>query len=276
MEHSIGHVESPSPLFGLNVEFVSTAQQVAEAIREQLLRGQVAPGTRLGDMALAAELKVSRNTIREAITILAAEGLVVRNLHRGASVAELSLEELKDLYRARQALEVAGVRAAESADPSWRLSLAEAFRDMELAAAADETSAVLDADRRFHEALVMPIGSERLQRFYHNIQAQIRLTRAWYGPREDSKLFVRRHRQVVSAIRADNYADAERLVTELIGAGEDRLRQQLLRPAVADEPSGDGGTSSPLSGRRKGYPRREELEPELSTGGSYVRPRRYR
>src|SRR5580704_14153433 len=107
-------------LAGRVVTRASTSQQVADVIKEQLLLGQASPGTRLSDRIIATELQVSRNTVREAMTILAAEGLVMKNLHKGVVVADLDIEELRDVYQARRALELAGLRAASTADPQWR------------------------------------------------------------------------------------------------------------------------------------------------------------
>lgn len=107
-------------LAGRLVARESSSEQVANVIKEQLLLGQVPPGTRLSDRILAAELQVSRNTVRESMTIQAAEGLVVKNLHKGVVVADLDLEELRDVYRARRALEVAGVRAGGDAGPNGK------------------------------------------------------------------------------------------------------------------------------------------------------------
>ena len=117
-------------LAGRLVARESSSEQVANVIKEQLLLGQVPPGTRLSDRILAAELQVSRNTVRESMTIQAAEGLVVKNLHKGVVVADLDLEELRDVYRARRALEVAGVRAGGDAGPEWQEAVDDAMRAM--------------------------------------------------------------------------------------------------------------------------------------------------
>jgi DNA-binding GntR family transcriptional regulator len=219
-------------LAGRSVIRASTSQQVADVIKEQLLLGQVSPGTRLSDRLLAGDLQVSRNTVREAMTILAAEGLVVKNLHKGVVVAELDLEELRDVYQARRALELAGLRAGSTAGPQWQQALDDALAAMQKAAAAGDVKALLDADRSFHEALVLPIGSKRVQGFYRKVQTEIRLTHAWSGEREDSGVFVRRHQRIGDAIRAADYVLAEKLLSDLIDAGEERLRRQLQVPPV--------------------------------------------
>jgi DNA-binding GntR family transcriptional regulator len=218
-------------LAGRGVTRASTSQQVADVIKEQLLLGQVSPGTRLSDRILAVDLQVSRNTVREAMTILAAEGLVVKNLHKGVIVAELDLEELRDVYQARRALELAGLRAGgASTDQRWRQELDEALSDMQKAAAAGDVKALLEGDRHFHEALIMPIGSKRVAAFYRKVQTEIRLTHAWYGAREESGIFLRRHQRIGDAVRASDYLLAEKLLSDVIDAGEERLRRQLQSP----------------------------------------------
>jgi len=104
-------------------------------IREQLLSGEVPPGTKLSDPVLAATFGVSRHTVREAILILTAEGLLQRNLHKGAVVAELGLEELRDAYQARRALELTGLQfAAEQEDDAWITELRASLAAMNAAA----------------------------------------------------------------------------------------------------------------------------------------------
>ena len=228
-------------LVGLRVQRASSAQQVAAAIREQLLLGEVAPGTRLRDQVLASSLQVSRNTVREAMQILASEGLVHQHFHHGVTVAELDLEELADAYRVRRVLELAGVAAAATATNGWLDELRAARREMEAAADRNDMHDVLIADRRFHEALVAPLESRRLSRFYRNVQTELRLTRAWYGERLAPPIFYRRHAEIAKALEERAYLRAEVLVATLIDEGEARLRDQL----------GGNTGSLPTSGREE-------------------------
>jgi DNA-binding GntR family transcriptional regulator len=194
-----------------------------------LLSGEVAPGTRLSDQALAASLEVSRNTVREAMQILASEGLVQQNFHHGVTVADLDLDELADVYRVRRVLELAGVRAARSRRGAWLEELQSARREMEAAAERDDMRAVLVADRRFHESIVAILASRRISRFYQLVQTEIRLTRTWYGERRTPAVFYRRHAEIADALVNRQYARAEKLVSDLIDEGEARLRA-LLEP----------------------------------------------
>jgi DNA-binding GntR family transcriptional regulator len=218
---------------GVSLERASSAEQVATMIRQQLLNGEVAPGTKLSDQATAAVLGVSRNTVREAMLILAAEGLLTRNLHKGVAVAELGLEELADVYQARRALELVALEFAANAGDDWLVDLREALEAMAAAAAVDDTQALLDADRTFHEVIVNTIGSARISRFYRLIQTEIRLTRAWYGARMAASVFVARHAEIVEALEAHDFDRGRQLLERLIDDGRARLQQQLQGPDQA-------------------------------------------
>jgi DNA-binding GntR family transcriptional regulator len=213
---------------GVALERESTAEQVAAAIRRQLLNGEVAPRTKLSDQTVASGLGVSRNTAREAMLILVAEGLLTRRLHKGVEVTELGLDDLNDVYQARRALELVALQFMEQAGDELTTELRERLAAMDEAAAADDTSALLDADRRFHEVIIRAIGSRRISRFYRLIQTEIRLTRAWYGARMAAPAFVARHREIVEAIEAGDFESGRELLTRLIDDGQERLRQQLV------------------------------------------------
>jgi DNA-binding GntR family transcriptional regulator len=81
------------------------AWQVAEQIREMIVRGMLAPGVHLSQADLAESFGVSRFPVREALKLLAAETIVVHDLNRGFFVAALSSAEARQLYRLRQLVE---------------------------------------------------------------------------------------------------------------------------------------------------------------------------
>src|SRR5499427_8014529 len=94
------------------LENLTLWQRVHDHLREEILAGRLPAGTELQEVALAAELGVSRGPIREAIGRLAAEGLVTVRPRRGAVVRSLSKQEFLEAYQVREALEVMAVRLA--------------------------------------------------------------------------------------------------------------------------------------------------------------------
>ena len=197
----------------------STADQVASALREQLLQGQFSPGDRLPEDEIATALEVSRNSVREGIQILASEGLIRRSLHRGAVVSELDTDELTDVYQARRIIEIASLRVGMKGSGGWQDAIVSALQDMEVAVATDNRAGLLEADRSFHEGIVAGSDSERIRRFYRNLQTEIRLTRTWTSERQPPQVFFSRHKEVADAIRAGEHARAEELLNRIIDDG---------------------------------------------------------
>ncbi len=114
----------------------STVDRVADELRRSLLEGEVEGGAPLREVALAESLGVSRPTVREALASLVATGLATREPNRGVSVAEPDPESVRDVFRARAVLEVAGVR-------HWRAATEEA-REHVRSTLVDYTAAVAE------------------------------------------------------------------------------------------------------------------------------------
>lgn len=95
------------------------SERATGGLRRAILAGELPAGRRLGEVALAERLGVSRTPVREALSRLAAEGLVELTPRRGARVASFSAEELESIFAVRAALEPLGAaRAAERATPA--------------------------------------------------------------------------------------------------------------------------------------------------------------
>ena len=108
--------QEENPLAGLDVQLESTAEQVAGALREAIIDGNLAQGTYLREVSLAKRFNVSRNTIREATQILVGERLVTRRMHRGAFVSRLVTDDVHDLYRVRRIVELPAIDGAATMD----------------------------------------------------------------------------------------------------------------------------------------------------------------
>jgi DNA-binding GntR family transcriptional regulator len=170
-----------SPFTGLGavMQRQSTTEQTAAAIRDAILSGQVPPGTPLRETALAAELGVSRSTLREAARILESEGLVRYQMNRGIVVTEITAEDIDDIYAARLAIELAAADAlTEHRDPATYQKLAELTDQIEDAFGRGDPAGVLDGDRLFHATLVAAARSTRLSRFHAQLQQEQRLALA--------------------------------------------------------------------------------------------------
>jgi DNA-binding GntR family transcriptional regulator len=161
---------------GANIRRQSTAEQAAAALRDAILSGQVPPGTPLREAALAAELGVSRNTVREAARLLGGEGLVRHQMNRGVVVTEITAADVRDIYAGRAAVETAAAQALTThRDPAIYQRLESLVGRIEDAFARHDAAGVLDGDRAFHATLVAAARSPRLSGFYTQLQHEQRL-----------------------------------------------------------------------------------------------------
>lgn len=94
-------------LLDIKLRRTTTAQRVADGLSELIMSGKFEPGPRLRESAIAAELGVSRNTVREAVRVLQLGGLVRHGVNRGEVVITPTSENVQALYGARTMLEVA-------------------------------------------------------------------------------------------------------------------------------------------------------------------------
>jgi DNA-binding GntR family transcriptional regulator len=149
-------------------------ERTASAVRGMLTDGRLLPGRQLQEAQLAAELGVSRNTLRESFRILIHDGLVVRHPNRGVFVHQPDLAEILDIYRVRRMIEGQAVRHATPRHPgiaavTGAVAAAERHRD------AGEWREVGSMNMAFHAALVDLADSDRLTELFARLQAELRL-----------------------------------------------------------------------------------------------------
>lgn len=138
----------------------SLGEQLAELLRDRIVRRVIAPGTHLVEDALAAQYDVSRGPVRDALRELERQGLV-ESRRRGYFVVGLTARDVDDLYELREAIEVvAATKAVELADANDIAAARQVVAEMIAAADAASPLAFAKADLRFH-ALIYRMGGNR-------------------------------------------------------------------------------------------------------------------
>lgn len=217
---------TPGDVEGLQIRRSSTSEQVADAMRAMILRGELTPGTPLREVPLAESIGISRNTVREAVRVLARQGLVTHSMHRGAVVTQLSEQDVADLYRVRRALETQAIAASAGATPEQLAELDTAVQDLERAAADSDWDRMVDADWSFHEALVRFLGSRRLNVFFETIQAELRLCLSILDRADDDPDdLVEEHRELRDLLLAGARDRCSELLCARLEDSERRLRR---------------------------------------------------
>ena len=138
-------------------------ESIADRLRTLILTRHLRPGERLVQNQLAAQLGVSRTPVREALYELASDGLVVLSPHKGASVADFSLEDLKDIYSIRIPLEGYGANlATRHISPKDLEQLQSLVYQMEDLFKRGDRWKLLEVNREFYATFYTIAGRKRL------------------------------------------------------------------------------------------------------------------
>lgn len=209
----------------------STAAIIATRLREAITRGEFPPGAQLGEVDLARRLGVSRGPLREAMQRLVQEGLLRGERHRGLFVVELGIEDVRDIYAARLAVEQAAARMVlAGAKQDAVAALTAAQQSVVVAAAAGDPVRLADADQDFHTALVRASGSPRLQRMALTLLAETRMClTALQATRPAPELLVREHQALLDAVATGDEATLIALLGEHMADAVARIETDLAR-----------------------------------------------
>lgn len=185
----------------------STTDRVAQALRVMLFAGDLAPGEPLREVTLAESFGVARSTVREALQVLAAEGLVTRYPNRGVVVTALTERDIAEIFDARLLLESAGVRAgATGADLSPVAAALSAYAG---AVQDDDPVEQTHAHLEFHTSLVALLGNSRLVATADALTADLRLALASVErARRNARRQVADHRRLLTLMRSGDEAAA--------------------------------------------------------------------
>jgi DNA-binding GntR family transcriptional regulator len=217
----------------------SFADQAEVALREQILSGHRAPGDRLNEVEIAAELGVSRGPLREAMQRLARDGLVVVQPHRGSFVRDLEADEIVQLYEVRIALECTAARLAAERRNDADVTALQGLLDSSAKAVTGAGDAPhYPAHLDLHELVALVSGNVRLHRMVVQINQELKLVRAASGFRpERAPRALVEHSDVVSAIvERDAERAGEMMRKHLLESLENTLR--LARERPGDEGNG--------------------------------------
>jgi DNA-binding GntR family transcriptional regulator len=224
----------PAPL-----ENRTLREQVADHLRQEILSERLAPGTELGEVALARSLGISRGPLREALGQLAAEGLVTIVPRRGAVVTQLTREDFVDAYQVREALESLAIKlAVPRLTPAEKLTLHRLSEDMERAAAAGEHERFFELNREWHALLVRASGNQKLVEMHGQLVAQMaRLLKKSVQLRGGVEQSAAEHRAILAAIDAGDPQLAARLMEEHIEVPQRELASPVAHDMFApDQP----------------------------------------
>ena len=209
--HAAGPVPVPGALY----------VQVAERLRGSIMDHSLAPGSWIDEQALTAEYGISRTPLREALKVLAAEGLVTMKPRRGAYVTEVSARDLSEVFHLLSLLEcdAVGVVALHATDAQ----LADlAAQHKQLEASVSDPDAFFAANERFHMQLLEIADNRWRNQMVADLRKVMKLNRHHsLFKRGRLEASLKEHRKIMSALKARNAPLAQQLMQQHMAHGEE-------------------------------------------------------
>ena len=195
-------------------------EQVAERLRTAILAHTFGPGSWIDEQALAAEYGISRTPLREALKVLAAEGLVTMKLRRGAYVTEVSERDLAEVYHLLALLESdAAVAVAQTATAPQIAELEALHRELESHVA--DRDRFFAANERFHVRLLELADNRWRNQMVADLRKVMKLNRhhsLFKQGRIEASL--EEHRRIMAAIKARNTVRVQQLMQQHFANGK--------------------------------------------------------
>jgi DNA-binding GntR family transcriptional regulator len=188
-------------------------QEVAEQLRQRIFRRELEPGSWIDELKIADEFGISRTPLREALKVLAAEGLVTMKVRRGAYVTEVSDKDLADVYHLLALLESdAAAVVAERATPAQLRELEAIHKDLE--GAVKNRDRFFAINERFHMRLLEFAGNRWRDQMVADLRKVMKLNR---------------HNSLLKAGRIQESLGEHRAVLEALLARDAALAMQRMQ-----------------------------------------------
>jgi DNA-binding GntR family transcriptional regulator len=242
MGFSLRILESTFLHFECKIYFVQDAQvitaigrrplheEAVERLRDMIVHGRLNAGERLNERLLCEQLAISRTPLREAIKLLAAEGLVDLLPNRGAVVSPLEPARLSDTFKVMGALEgLAGELACRHATPKHIAEIRALHAEMLAMHAQGDRAGYFRHNQAIHLKIVEASGNATLNNTYRQLNANVKRARYMANlSKERWDEAVREHEEILAALEARDVAHLKRLL-------QDHLANKLASVLTASE-----------------------------------------
>ncbi len=200
-------------------------QEVAERLRQRIFSHEFEEGSWIDEQAIARQYGISRTPLREALKVLAAEGLVTLKPRRGCYVTEVSERDLDEVFAVMSVLEGECARlCADNASNAELAELEDIHLRLEAAAATQDIEGFFDANQAFHEGIQNLAGNRWMANVLADLRKVIKLSR------HHSLLSAGRmaqslaeHREIMQSLRARDSAAAQTLMHRHLQSGRAAL-----------------------------------------------------
>jgi len=201
-------------------------EDVADRLREQIFAKQLAPGSWLDEQSLAEQFGISRTPMREAIKVLASEGLVTIKMRRGAYVTEVARKDLEQIFAILSLLEGEAARETAAKATEEELNQLDYWHHrLEKAAADRDLEQFFEINGKFHELIQEIAGNRWMNGVIADLRKVLKLHRrdslTSTGRLQNSLI---EHRAILNALLKRDQAGAESAMRKHLARGLEALR----------------------------------------------------
>jgi DNA-binding GntR family transcriptional regulator len=200
-------------------------QEVAERLRQRIFAHELTPGTWIDEQKLAEEYGISRTPLREALKVLASEGLVDLRPRRGCYVTEISRQDMDDIFPLMAMLEGrCAAEAVKRAKPADISALKNIHEQLEAAARDGRIDAFFESNQEFHKKIQELSGNRWLLSVIQDLRKVLKLSRmhslSLEGRLQQS---LDEHRLIMAALQAGDANKAEKMMHDHLLSGREAL-----------------------------------------------------
>ncbi|MEE0516122.1 MAG: GntR family transcriptional regulator [Emergencia sp.] len=204
----------------------SLTDEIADIVRERILKGEYRIGEKIKENQIATELKVSRTPIREAFKQLENEGLIDYIPNRGCFAKGFTRQDIEDIYAVRKALEVLAVEWAVNRIDDEQLAELQRQSDlMEFYTTRKDSKRVLEINADFHDIIYNAAGSRFMAQVLRSYKEYIEQTRKVLYYEQDCLTDIfSEHREILEAIKRRDSAGAKAAMARHLEGSQRRAK----------------------------------------------------
>lgn len=204
------------------------ASDIFKELRQRILEWKYLPGQRLTEEAISNEFGISRIPVREALSMLIENGLVTKEAYKGYYVNDIDLQQIREIYEVRLALELYSVSvAAQRIEPADYLALHEIWGQLPEPIPDDANWLTLN-DEQFHLVIARQTGNDQFVQLLAQIFERLRIIRIYdFSSRERILQTYQQHQRILDCIREHQVQQAQQAITENIRSTEDKVERSV-------------------------------------------------
>jgi DNA-binding GntR family transcriptional regulator len=219
----------------------STAQLIADQLRDHIIQGLFRPGEQINESVLAVQLNTSRSPVREAVQRLCQEGILISRRNHGVFVLEISTEDSKEIYAVREAMETTAADTLLNSSPKHIRDTCRTLRtilkNMQRRVDAANRQSIAQLDMEFHTTIVAAAGNSRMTRIYETLAAEstmciLNLEISY----PEAQILIQEHQDILNLLESGNRKELQKALKHHLQKAVHDLANKD-KPTVAN-PSG--------------------------------------